>query len=77
MTDRVAAIEANIASLQKAQTLAEQEAEFVKKKEAGTLTREDKDSLRVAREDYRDNHRQPAIGAAPGVMGVDDQGEVV
>ena len=70
MTDRVAAIEANIASLRKEQTLAELEAEFVKKKTAGTLTREDKNELSAAREDYRLNHRTPTTsGAAPGAIG--------
>ena len=71
MTDRVAAIEAEEAALKEAKKLAVLEAEFVKKKVAGTLTREDKNELSAAREDYRLNHRIPTTsGASPDAMEV-------
>ncbi len=78
MTDRVAAIDAEIAALKEAQKLAKLEAEFVKKKLAGKLTTADRYKLDAARLDYRENHRRPTTeGAAPAAIGASaTQGEV-
>ena len=77
MTDRIAAIEAQEVALKEAKKLAELEAAFVEKKVAGELTRQDRDDLSAAREDYRLNHRRPATGAAPDSISAGaTQGEV-
>ena len=77
MTDRVEAIDAEIAALKEARKLAKLEAAFVKKKLDGSLTTADKLALREARFDYRVNHRRPATGAAPDAIGATaNQGEV-
>ncbi len=70
MTDRVAAIEAEIEALKEGMKLAKLEAAFVKKKLAGKLTRKDRYDLSDARKDYRKNHRIPTTsGAAPAPIG--------
>ncbi len=64
--DRIKRQEASIA-VEKA--LAILEDEFVAKKIAGSLTREDRLELRAARQHYRDNLRQPKEGAQPAAIG--------
>ncbi len=77
MTNRVEAIDAEIAALKEAQKLAKLEAWFVKKKLDGTLTTADRYKLDAARVDYRLNHSRPATGAAVESIGANaDQGEV-
>ena len=77
MTDRVAAIEAEIVALKEGMKLAKLEAAFVAKKLDGTLTTKDRYVLDAARVKYRVNHRRPATGAAVDSIGAKaDQGEV-
>ena len=77
MTDRVAAIEAEIESLKEGMKLAKLEKWFVAKKLDGSLTTADRYKLDAARVDYRVNHRRPATGAAVDSIGATaDQGEV-
>ncbi len=64
-------LERQEATIRQQKILAVLEDEFVAKKSAGTLTRDDKLVLRAARQDYRDNHRKPAEnGAQPATIGV-------
>ncbi len=67
---RLARLEAMEASIKVEKKLAKIEDEFVAKKTAGTLTREDKNELREARQFYRENHRKSKEnGASPEVIG--------
>ncbi len=67
---RLARLEAMEASIKVEKKLAKIEDEFVAKKLAGTLTREDRMNLREARQFYRENHRKPKEnGASPEVIG--------
>ncbi len=58
------------AAIKEEKTLAKLEDAFVAKKQAGTLTRDDKLKLREARQDFRDNVRRPKTGAQPATIGV-------
>lgn len=63
MSDKIAALEAELA-------LAKAEAEFVAKKENGDVSDEDRQALRVLRQEYREAARQPAEnGATPAAIG--------
>ncbi len=67
---RLARLEAMEASIKVEKKLAKLEDEFVAKKMAGTLTREDRLELREARQYWRENHRKPKEnGASPDVIG--------
>lgn len=54
--------------------LLEAEAEFVAKKADGSVTVEDKEELRALRQVFREEHRQPAPGAA--VESISSKGKV-
>jgi hypothetical protein len=63
MSDKIARKKAEL-------TLLEAEAEFVAKKQKGTLSNEDRVALRALREAYRLDVRQPVVnGAAPAAIG--------
>jgi hypothetical protein len=63
MSDKIARKEAELALLKA-------EAEFVEKKQNGTLTNEDRLALRALREAYRSDVRLPVVdGAAPAAIG--------
>ena len=67
---RLARLEAKEASIKVEKKLAKLEDEFVAKKLAGTLTRDDRLELREARQFYRENHRKPKVnGAQPDAIG--------
>jgi len=67
---RLARLEAQEASIKVEKKLAKLEDEFVAKKLAGTLTRDDRLELREARQFYRENHRKPKVnGASPDAIG--------
>lgn len=53
---------------QKELELLKAEAEFVEKKEAGTLTDEDKHALRALRQEFRESYRSPKPGASPAAI---------
>ena len=70
-------LDEQIAALKEARKLAKLEDAFMVKKAAGEATVEDRQKLRAARQDYRDNHRRPTTGAAPAAIGASvTQGEV-
>ena len=66
---RVERLEAAEAAIKEEKKLARIEDAFVSKKQAGTVTRDDKLKLREARQDFRDNHRKPKTGAQPAAIG--------
>ena len=67
---RLARLEAKEASIKVEKKLAKIEDEFVAKKLAGTVTRDDRLELREARQFYRENHRKPKVnGASPEAIG--------
>ncbi len=74
---QVERIERQESALKEEKKLAKLEDAFVVKKEAGTPTRADKLKLRKARQDYRDNYRQPKTGAQPATIGVSAEVEEV
>ena len=64
-------LEAQEAAIKEEKKLAVIEDAFVAKKQAGTVTMDDKLKLREARQDFRDNHRTPkTAGAQPAAIGV-------
>ncbi len=66
---RVERLEAAEAAIKKEKKLARIEDAFVAKKAAGNATSNDRQKLRRARQDFRDNHRKPKTGAQPAAIG--------
>ena len=66
---RVERLEAQEAAIKEEKKLAHIEDAFVSKKQAGTVTMDDKLKLREARQSVRDNHRVPKTGAQPAAIG--------
>ncbi len=62
-------IERRQAAFKEEKKLARIEDAFVAKKAAGNATRNDRQKLRRARQDFRDNHRKPKTGAQPAAIG--------